>query len=109
LWLLTHTNKRIYEHNSYNELKKEFFNMLEPWEWLIIGMVAVIVFLWIPTKFLDFPKGLGRDKAEFNQASKEFIETANAEPSVNTTTHFIVPTSKQVEDEVLIKTPKDSK
>lgn len=52
--------------------------MLEGWEWIVIGIVAVVIILWGPAKIPEFAKALGRAKGEFSKASKEFTEAANA-------------------------------
>jgi sec-independent protein translocase protein TatA len=52
---------------------------LEGWEWIIIGVVAIVIILWGPSKIPEFAKALGRAKGEFNKASKEFNDAANAE------------------------------
>lgn len=50
--------------------------MLEGWEWLIIGVVAIVIIMWGPSKIPEFAKALGRAKGEFSKASKEFNEAA---------------------------------
>ena len=56
--------------------------MFEGWEWLIIGVVAIVIIMWGPSKIPEFAKALGRAKGEFDKASKEFqtaaTTTANA-------------------------------
>jgi Sec-independent protein translocase protein TatA len=51
-------------------------------EFLIIGIVAIVIILWGPGKIPKFSKALGRAKGEFEKASKEFSEAANADTSV---------------------------
>ena len=57
--------------------------MFEGWEWLIIGVVAIVIIMWGPSKIPEFAKALGRAKGEFDKASKEFqtatTTTANAQ------------------------------
>jgi sec-independent protein translocase protein TatA len=55
--------------------------MLEGWEWIIIGVVAIVIILWGPSKIPEFAKALGRAKGEFSKASKDFTEAANAPPA----------------------------
>ncbi len=50
--------------------------MLEGWEWLIIGVVAIVIIMWGPSKIPEFAKALGRAKGEFNRAQKDFTEAA---------------------------------
>jgi sec-independent protein translocase protein TatA len=56
--------------------------MLEGWEWIIIGVVAIVIIMWGPAKIPEFARALGRAKGEFSKASKEFdiaaSTTANA-------------------------------
>ena len=51
--------------------------MLEGWEWLIIGVVAIVIIMWGPAKIPEFARSLGRAKGEFSKASKEFTDAAN--------------------------------
>jgi sec-independent protein translocase protein TatA len=50
--------------------------MLEGWEWIIIGVVAIVIIMWGPAKIPEFAKALGRAKGEFNKAQKEFTTAA---------------------------------
>ena len=51
--------------------------MLEGWEWIIIGVVAIVIIMWGPAKIPQFARALGQAKGEFNKASKEFNSAAN--------------------------------
>jgi sec-independent protein translocase protein TatA len=44
----------------------------DPLQWIIIGVVVVVIFLWGPQKIPELARGLGRAKGEFQKASKEF-------------------------------------
>jgi sec-independent protein translocase protein TatA len=55
--------------------------MLEGWEWLIIGVVAIVIIMWGPAKIPEFARALGRAKGEFSKASKEFNDAATATPN----------------------------
>jgi len=44
----------------------------DPLQWLIIGVIVVVIFLWGPQKIPELARGLGRAKGEFEKASKEF-------------------------------------
>ena len=48
--------------------------MLDGWEWIIIGVVAIVIIMWGPAKIPEFAKALGRAKGEFSKAQKEFTE-----------------------------------
>ena len=79
--------------------------MLEGWEWLIIGVVAIVIIMWGPSKIPEFAKALGRAKGEFSKAQKEFTAAA-----LDTETTQTGPASKQVirtKDEMLIDTAKN--
>jgi sec-independent protein translocase protein TatA len=52
--------------------------MLEGWEWIIIGVVAIVIILWGPSKIPEFAKALGRAKGEFSKAQKDFTVAATA-------------------------------
>ena len=49
------------------------------WEWIIIGVVAIVIIMWGPAKIPEFAKAFGRAKGEFNKASQEFTNAATAE------------------------------
>lgn len=58
--------------------------MLEGWEWLIIGVVAIVIIMWGPAKIPEFARSLGRAKGEFDKATKEFTNAATATVSAPT-------------------------
>jgi sec-independent protein translocase protein TatA len=47
--------------------------MLSGWEWLIIIVGLVVLLLWGPSKIPELARGLGRAKAEFERASREYL------------------------------------
>jgi sec-independent protein translocase protein TatA len=73
--------------------------MLEGWEWLIVGVVAIVVIMWGPAKIPEFARALGRAKGEFEKASKEF-QTAAATTAANS------PTVRS-NDEILLETARN--
>ncbi|SRR5512136_2305498 len=79
--------------------------MLEGWEWLIIGVVAIVIIMWGPSKIPEFAKALGRAKGEFSKAQKDFTEAAlTTENAPNN------PAAKQTirtKDEMLLETAKN--
>lgn len=76
--------------------------MLEGWEWIIVGVVAIVIILWGPAKIPEFAKALGRAKGEFSKASKEFTAAATAtENSKAASTKETALTSR---DEELLET-----
>jgi sec-independent protein translocase protein TatA len=79
--------------------------MLEGWEWIIIGVVAIVIIMWGPAKIPQFARALGQAKGEFSKASKEFnnaaTETAN-QPTTNTPK--AAPATIKSKDEMLLET-----
>ena len=87
--------------------------MLEGWEWLIIGVVAIVIIMWGPAKIPEFAKALGRAKGEFSKASKEFTVAATTTANSNVTPPTtIAPAtnpsaqSLNLKDEVLLNTAR---
>lgn len=89
--------------------------MLEGWEWLIIGVVAIVIIMWGPAKIPEFAKALGRAKGEFNKASKEFtnaaISTANTPATAVAAGAPLAPVESapalKSKDEVLLDTARN--
>jgi sec-independent protein translocase protein TatA len=77
------------------------FLMLEGWEWIIIGVVAIVIILWGPTKIPQLAKALGRAKGEFKNASKETNETAAPQAPAAS------PTRLKSKDELLVETAQN--
>src|SRR5512136_2547461 len=79
--------------------------MLEGWEWLIIGVVAIVIIMWGPSKIPEFAKALGRAKGEFSKAQKDFTEAAlTTENAPNSSAPRQTIRSK---DEMLLDTAKN--
>ncbi len=81
--------------------------MLEGWEWIIIGVVAIVIIMWGPAKIPEFAKALGRAKGEFSKAQKEFTDAATT--TVTTTNNAAVVESRPApmiksKDEMLLET-----
>jgi len=71
--------------------------LLSGWEWIIIGVVAIVIILWGPSKIPELAKALGKAKGEFDKASKEFEESAK----------FVTePTAPRTSDDILIDTAR---
>ena len=79
--------------------------MLEGWEWIIIGVVAIVIIMWGPAKIPQFARSLGQAKGEFNKASKEFKDAALATENNATVVAKPAPTSViKTKDEMLLET-----
>jgi len=82
--------------------------MLEGWEWIIIGVVAIVIIMWGPAKIPEFAKSLGRAKGEFSKAQKEFTDAASSTltaPTVNATVMTQKPViAIKTKDEMLLET-----
>jgi sec-independent protein translocase protein TatA len=83
--------------------------MLEGWEWIIIGVVAIVIILWGPSKIPEFAKALGRAKGEFSKASKEFNAAATAETTaqpvaITVSAPAAAPATIKTKDEMLLET-----
>jgi TatA/E family protein of Tat protein translocase len=51
--------------------------MFQGWEWVIIGVVAIVIILWGPAKIPQLARAFGRVKGEFKKGSKESDAAAN--------------------------------
>ena len=73
----------------------------DPLQWIIIGVIVVVIFLYGPQKIPELARGLGRAKGEFDKAQKEF-ESASKQaaggqtPSAQGTQAFAEKTGDQV-------------
>ncbi len=79
--------------------------MLEGWEWLIIGVVAIVIIMWGPSKIPEFAKALGKAKGEFSKAQKEF--TAAALDTENAPSTPATKASIRSKDEMLLEAAKN--
>ena len=82
--------------------------MIDGWEWIIIGVVAIVIIMWGPAKIPEFAKALGRAKGEFNKASQEFTAAATAETTAAPVKQisFAAPQTPTIKtrDEILLET-----
>ena len=81
--------------------------MLEGWEWIIIGVVAIVIIMWGPAKIPEFAKALGRAKGEFSKAQKEFTDAATTTAATTNNASFVEARSAPViksKDEMLLET-----
>ena len=83
--------------------------MIDGLEWIIVGVVAIVIIMWGPAKIPEFAKSLGRAKGEFAKAQKEFTEVATSSMTTTTTTVAYaepkpVPAAIKSKDEMLVET-----
>ena len=73
--------------------------MLSGWEWIIIGVVAIVIIMWGPSKIPELAKALGKAKGEFDKASKDFQEaattTANG-PKIRSNDEILLETAQNL-------------
>jgi sec-independent protein translocase protein TatA len=89
-----------------NFKKRRKYDMLQGWEWLIIGVVAIVIIMWGPAKIPEFAKALGRAKGEFSKASKEFNEAATMTANAPAAPAKEPAATLKSKDEVLIETAR---
>jgi len=69
------------------------------WEWIVIGVVAIVIIMWGPSKIPELAKALGKAKGEFDKASKDFQEaattTANG-PKVRSNDEILLETARNL-------------
>ena len=59
--------------------------MLDGLDWIIVGVIAIVIIMWGPQKIPEFARSLGRAKGEFDKAQKEFANAAlTTEPTTAT-------------------------
>ena len=70
----------------------------DPLQWIIIGVIVIVIFIWGPQKIPELARGLGRAKREFDQASRE------VESSV--TMSSPAPSPPKTGDQILVETAR---
>ena len=71
----------------------------DPLQWLVIGIIVVVIFLWGPQKIPELAKALGRARGEFDRASKDFQNAAAstaASPTPKTADQVLLDTARQL-------------
>jgi sec-independent protein translocase protein TatA len=72
----------------------------DPLQWVVIGIVVIIIFLWGPQKIPELARGLGRAKKEFDNAAKEF----NNPTSASVQTPAVTAAPAKTADEIFLET-----
>jgi sec-independent protein translocase protein TatA len=72
----------------------------DPLQWVVIGIVVIIIFLWGPQKIPELARGLGRAKKEFDNAAKEF----NNPTPASVQTPAVTAGPAKTADEILLET-----
>ncbi|MDG7007054.1 MAG: twin-arginine translocase TatA/TatE family subunit [Nitrososphaerota archaeon] len=81
----------------------------DPLQWIIIGVVVVVIFLWGPQKIPELARGLGRAKKEFEAASKEASDMADAITKPSASSPAVAtspPAPERSSDQVLVETAR---
>ena len=78
----------------------------DPLQWIIIGVIVVVIFLWGPQKIPELARGIGRAKGEFDKASKEF-EAASKQASGAAASPQATPAyAEKTGDQMLVETAR---
>lgn len=51
---------------------------LDPLEWIVIGVVVIVIFLWGPSKIPEIARSIGLARKEFDQAQKAWQNPTEA-------------------------------
>jgi sec-independent protein translocase protein TatA len=73
--------------------------MLSGWEWIIIGIAAIVLIMWGPSKIPEFAKALGRARVEFEKASREpqeAVSTAANAPMTRSNDEILLETARNL-------------
>lgn len=69
----------------------------DPLQWIIVGIIAILIFLWGPSKIPELARALGRAKKEFEEASKEFTSASgNSQSPPKTGDQILIETARQL-------------
>ena len=50
-------------------------------EWVVIGIIVVVIFLWGPSKIPELARSVGRARREFSQAKQEIENPISSAPA----------------------------
>ncbi len=77
---------------------------LDPLEWIIIGVIAVVILLWGPKKIPEFARSIGLARKEFDQARKEMENPTNA--LIQAAGQSSAPAPAKSADDVILETAR---
>lgn len=78
----------------------------DPLQWVIIGVVVIVIFLWGPQKIPELARAVGKARHEYDQTTKGVRDVASGkffEPTPQTQGPVLVP-SEKTGDQVLVET-----
>ena len=85
---------------------------LDPIEWIVIGVIVVVIFLWGPTKIPELARSFGRAKKEFDNAKKEAessvasLVTSSPQPAATQPPPAVQPAQPSSSDDILLQTAR---
>jgi len=77
----------------------------DPVQWIIIGVIVVVIFLWGPNKIPELARSIGNARREFEQAKGE-IQNPSASPPVTAAPSYVPAPAEKSGDDILISTAR---
>ena len=77
---------------------------LDPIEWIVIGVIVVVIFMWGPAKIPELAKSLGLARKEFDDAKKQFGNPT--QELLKAATQSPAPATQVSADDLLIQTAR---
>ena len=80
----------------------------DPIQWIIIGVIVIVIFLWGPQKIPDIARAIGRAKKEFDQASKEVgdMTSGSTKPPASALAVATPSAPEMTGDQMLVETAR---
>jgi sec-independent protein translocase protein TatA len=63
----------------------------DPLQWIIIGVIVIVIFLWGPQKIPDLAKAIGRARREFDEASREVGTSISGASGATASARVVTP------------------
>jgi sec-independent protein translocase protein TatA len=54
----------------------------DPLQWIVIGVIVIVIFLWGPQKIPDIARALGSARREYEKASKDVGDSMQSGPQM---------------------------